>query len=247
MTAHLVHVPLDMSAFDRWVRERGLLGRRTSFDAGYALHVLLSTTFGKSVLQPFRLFAGSRRAAALYAYADADQVELRSVASAAATPDCLAVLDPSRLLTRPLPRHFAADQRLGFDIRVRPVRRLQRDLAIPHSGKVLRQGVEVDVARLHALRPRLRPGSAEGRAELYAAWLRERCGDAVRIETCRLSAFGRSRASRGDGPGPEGPDATLHGLLAIRDPAAFGRLVRNGVGRHRAYGYGMLLLRPPGR
>ena len=35
--------------------------------------------------------------------------------------------------------------------------------------------------------------------------------------------------------------------MTIRDPLAFGRLIRNGIGRHKAYGYGMLLLRPPDR
>jgi len=46
---------------------------------------------------------------------------------------------------------------------------------------------------------------------------------------------------------PEGPDAIVHGVLVIHDPAAFSALLVRGVGRHRAYGYGMLLLRPPSR
>ena len=52
---------------------------------------------------------------------------------------------------------------------------------------------------------------------------------------------------RGNGRGPNGPDATLHGVLTVQDPVTFGRLIRNGIGRHKAYGYGMLLLRPPGK
>ena len=46
--------------------------------------------------------------------------------------------------------------------------------------------------------------------------------------------------------GLEGPDATVHGTMTVTDPTAFARLLAHGVGRHRAYGYGMLLLRPPG-
>ncbi|GHE81823.1 hypothetical protein GCM10019059_44550 [Camelimonas fluminis] len=45
----------------------------------------------------------------------------------------------------------------------------------------------------------------------------------------------------------EGPDATFHGSLVVTDPEAFTILLARGVGRHRAYGYGMLLLRPPQR
>lgn len=45
----------------------------------------------------------------------------------------------------------------------------------------------------------------------------------------------------------EGPDATLRGCLRIEDGAGFAALLGRGVGRHRAFGFGMLLLTPPGR
>ena len=41
--------------------------------------------------------------------------------------------------------------------------------------------------------------------------------------------------------------ATVHGTMTVTDPAAFAQLLAHGVGRHRAYGYGMLLLRPANR
>jgi len=31
----------------------------------------------------------------------------------------------------------------------------------------------------------------------------------------------------------------------VRDPTGFAALLARGVGRHRAFGFGMLLLRPP--
>ena len=42
----------------------------------------------------------------------------------------------------------------------------------------------------------------------------------------------------------EGPDAVLAGVLEVTDGEAFAALLRRGVGRHRAFGFGMLLLRP---
>ncbi|MEE8524028.1 MAG: type I-E CRISPR-associated protein Cas6/Cse3/CasE [Thermoanaerobaculia bacterium] len=45
---------------------------------------------------------------------------------------------------------------------------------------------------------------------------------------------------------PERPDALLTGTLEVTDPDAFATLLARGVGRHRAFGFGMLLLRPPG-
>ena len=242
MAAHLIHAPLDMRAFTDWVREREL-GSRSRFDAGYALHILLSGMFGPAALQPFRLFTSPRRrVAGLYAYTDLDRDELCDIAAAVTTPDALRVLSPARLRTRLMPSRFRPGQRLGFDLRVRPVRRLGRDLVDPHSDTVFVKGSEVDAFRFDCLRHGAEP--AADRGQIYARWLAERCGEAVRVETCRLSAFSRSRAVRGDGPGPDGPDATLLGELTVRDPDVFAQLVRKGVGRHKSYGYGMMLLRP---
>jgi CRISPR system Cascade subunit CasE len=58
-----------------------------------------------------------------------------------------------------------------------------------------------------------------------------------------MSSFSRSRVAR-TGNSPEGPDAILRGELVIRDPAEFAKVLAKGVGRHKAYGCGMLLLRP---
>ena len=42
----------------------------------------------------------------------------------------------------------------------------------------------------------------------------------------------------------EGPDAVMRGSITVTEPSGFSDLVARGIGRHRAYGYGMLLLRP---
>jgi CRISPR system Cascade subunit CasE len=39
-------------------------------------------------------------------------------------------------------------------------------------------------------------------------------------------------------------DVTFEGELQVADAAAFAALLARGVGRHRAFGFGMLLLRP---
>lgn len=40
------------------------------------------------------------------------------------------------------------------------------------------------------------------------------------------------------------PQAKLGGILTVQDGTAFQTLLARGIGRHRAFGYGMLLLRP---
>lgn len=257
MTTKMVYVPLDARALGRWAGRRGLV-RGGVFDEGYAFHVLLSAVFGKSVLQPFRVFRPSRGGkATLYAYTSQDQGALRRSAEVVAPPDCLDVLDVGNLLTKPMPVRFEAGQRLGFHIRVRPVRRLGHELLDSQSGAMLQKGREVDAFRLELLHrwpegwrdpTRAAAGADISRESVYTTWLAERLAGAADIDTdeCRLAAFTRSRTVRGNRLGPEGPDAVLHGDCIIRDSDEFSKRLRRGVGRHKAYGYGMLLLRPPG-
>ena len=257
MKLHLIHAPLDMRAFNHWAGHRGLI-RRGTFDVGYAFHVLLSAMFGKGVLQPFRLYASeSRRSAALYGYTDVDVAELRTMAATVAPPDCLVMLDPARMRSKQMPTHYERGRRLGFDLRLRPVRRLRRALADSQLGSSLPEGSEVDAFRLELIRkfpsgwcePDLPSGKKAGvtRESVYFQWLAERFGDAAAVDQCKLVSFRRTRAVRGEKRGPEGPDAVLHGTLTVSAEDAFTRMLCNGVGRHRAYGYGMLLLRPPRR
>lgn len=254
MKLHLVQVPLDMPTFNRWAGERGLIRPRT-FDAGYAFHILLSSMFGKGALQPFRLFDSERRPkAALYGYSDVDQTELRRMAAAVAPPDCEAVIDSRRLRSKPMPRRFEQGERLGFDLRLRPVRRLRSELTDPQTGTSFRSGSEVDAFRLELIRqfPAESGTSAAIQADVtrqsvYSGWLSERLGNAASVEDCELAAFQRTRVIRGNSGELEGPDAVLHGTITVASEDEFARILRKGVGRHRAYGYGMLLLRPPGR
>ena len=95
------------------------------------------------------------------------------------------------------------------------------------------------------MRPLRRPVSLGSRST--RSGFSERFGDAVSVEQCRLVSVNRTRVVRGSSGAPEGPDAILQGTLAVSNEETFAEILRNGVGRHRAYGYGMLLLRPPNR
>ena len=111
-----------------------------------------------------------------------------------------------------------------------------------------RPGKECDAFALEASR------YAEGemphsREAVYTDWLssqfERRGGAQLDRQRTRLVSFQRTRAVRKlRARHSEGPDAVMRGVLTITDPDAFARLLANGIGRHRAYGYGMLLLRP---
>jgi CRISPR system Cascade subunit CasE len=103
------------------------------------------------------------------------------------------------------------------------------------------------------------------REAVYEDWLAARMGEAAALRTARLVAQRDARLWRRGEPGPGAAsrmhgraragqgarrvigrrEAVFEGELAVGDPAAFAALLARGVGRHRAFGFGMLLLRPP--
>ena len=257
MTLRLARLAIDLPALARAAGERGWTrGPRTAFDEGAALHHLLGETFGPAVLQPFRLIVSPRaRAGTLYAYTDHDADALRGTAAMVPMPEAVeAALAPDRIAAKAMPMPWRSGQRVGFDVRLRPVVRLKVGVGAPddrRGGRAhgFRAGSEVDAFLAMALRDPDRAATAEGEAsreDVYRDWLIHRLGAAAEVEDATLARFRRSAAARG-GRAAEGPDAVLHGTLTVGDPDAFADALRRGVGRHKAYGYGMLLLRPPGR
>lgn len=255
---NMLSLRVDLRELRRWSAACGL-----GDDEGRALHHLLCETFGKSAAQPFRLMPGrdGARKASLYAYTQASESDLRMTARETGLPESGRILDLDGLAVKTMPEAWSAGRRLAFDVRVRPVRRLKtelhgwsREAARAKTGEratPIPAGSEVDafvIARMRA-HPEGRPEvDGPSREEVYRDWLGERLAPAAVLDpdSTRLVSHERSIARRG-GQRVEGPDATLHGELIIEDPAAFAALLARGAGRHTAYGYGMLLLRPARR
>ena len=250
---NLIRIPIDLKKLDRWAEERARARRSNAYvriDRGRALHHLLTEVFGRQALYPFRLMVRPGHLNAnLYAYTNKDREELREAAEHFALPDHLEVLGNDRILAKPMPTMWREGQRLGFEVQARPVRRVSRPFQTGQGGMV---GVkrnagstELDAFLLAALR---NPETRLSREEIYLGWLQERLDAAADLDriASRLARFERVRVSRGDTM-VEGPQALFHGVLTVNDPGRFARILRHGVGRHRTYGYGMLLLRPPKR
>ena len=255
MTLFLIRLPkVNLTALAKVAAERGWTkGRKVSFDEGAALHHILAETFGPRAVQPFRLMVAPRAYhGRLYAYSETSPEELRDTASIAASPEIEDALAPVQIEAKPMPEIGETGRRIGFDLRVRPVVRLASDIAAPEdrTGRQqhgFRAGAEIDAFLSEALKNSKRSAMAyakRSREAVYRDWLAARFGTAATIKTIKLAAFRRTLANR-NGNSIEGPDAILHGTLTVENGNAFSNLLRCGVGRHRAYGYGMMLLRPP--
>lgn len=241
MTAlHMISLPVDLRELRRLMAVNGL-----GSDEGRALHHFLCEAFGKGAVQPFRLMPGRNgaRKATLYGYTGQTEAELRSTLDETAPPESGQVFDLGHLAVKTMPESWNPGRRLAFDVRVRPVRRLHAPV-----GNFNRKGAEVDVWLLEALHrfPDHSPenvGERLRRDEVYARWFAERLHGAAKIETVRMTRLEQTVAMR-KGAASRGPDVTLQGELTVLDGAAFAEKLRRGVGRHTAYGYGMMLLRP---
>lgn len=224
-------------------------------DTGYLVHSFLRELFGELAPSPFSIEREEGRLLEVLAYADYRASQLREHASIFADPFHDSGVDWASFADKPVPDEWRPGQRLGFKVRVCPVvRRAKPGL----GGEAAGREMDVFLARIEA-----NPADAADRYATYLEWLGaalERSTGAsmlrASVDSFRLRRLVRRNgshepttvpATRSSDRGASGrPDVTVLGELTVTDSAAFVKLLRRGVGRHRAFGFGMILLRPGG-
>ena len=242
---HMIQLALDPARLVNFVHTHGH-SLTADEDHGYATHAWLCATFGDLAPKPFRLSERRSGQLSLLGYADTDGDALRSHAQTFAEPQVLAACDIQGLASKAMPAEWEAGRRFDFEVRVCPVTRgeRERDAWLSALDRAMAAGDE-----------------PPPRERIYVDWLKTHLGAAAMIdqtadglaargrERVRLAGFRRvvtsRRGARGIEHRVERPDALIQGTLRILDGVAFGRLLARGVGRHRAFGFGMLLLKPP--
>ena len=235
----MIRADIDVRDFWRWASTKRLQ------DLDHAMHCLLTESFGALAPRPFRVIIprGASRGV-LYGYGTGDADALREAAGICADPLQCRIIPAAYLHSKAMPAEWQTDKQLGFETRIRPVVRRSRNADC-------RPGKEWDAFQLEAVQyPK--GEMPRSREEVYAGWLSDqferRGGAQLDVSKTKLVAFQRIRAVRKRHAGySEGPDAVMRGILTITDSDAFTALLAHGIGRHRAYGYGMLLLRPATR
>ena len=258
---HMIRADINMREFQRWAGSHGMI-RAGAFDEGYAMHCLLKGIYGERAPKPFRIIAArDARKGVLYGYAEADADELRELADCFCDPLQASVIPAEYVQSKTMPDEWRAGRRLGFETLIRPVVR-SRGIGATISGsekvheaaarrpEYARGAKTVEVDAFQYESAHLGEGEMErSRACVYKDWLGKRIESrgGAELEDASLQSFRRTRAVRRlRGRASEGPAALMRGTLVVGDdPAKFAELLRCGVGRHRAYGFGMLLVRPP--
>jgi CRISPR system Cascade subunit CasE len=236
----------DMSALLRWSETVRLCAR----DTGYLLHAALRGAFGVNAPQPF---AWLEERGEILGYGPAGEEDLRAALD---TPGggkgkewLLRAFRLPAPCCRPFPVRWTPGTLLRFRVLACPVRRFKSSRE-EHPGRLQEKD-----AFLHAREKARAEGRVEPtREETYIRWLSEQMagGQAASLRACRIRGMRLVTPVRRGTAGHEGaprllagqrPEVLFTGELAVDAPEAFAALVARGIGRHRAFGYGMLLLR----
>jgi CRISPR system Cascade subunit CasE len=266
-TLYLIKLSIDPKAIAQCVEIHGLQLKKET-DLGYAMHVYLTSLWGSDAPKPFRVETvrpGQDRITVL-GYTAKSAETLKAEAQAFADPRVWAGVDWASFASKPMP--IVLTRRImGFSVRVCPTIRR----GDPHvvgsppgtrwnesSGGVPTHeddaGAEVDVY--------LAWGQTDGRYKglsresSYALWTRDwmerTYGSLITVESIdmvgfRLESVTRREPSKGGEKRKEvtfrKPSALLTGTIQTNDSECFHRFLAHGVGRHRAFGFGMVLLR----
>lgn len=219
----LVSTTLDERAYGRWAEKDAYRGT----DAPYRLHCLISEVFGgQAPLRPYRIVESPGRPRTIFAYSRTAPAEIRRLARETGSALTMRALGTDALRAGPVPR-IRPGQRLVVSV-----------LAASHRR---RNGTtEMDAHSMSG-------GSPEraARERSYAAWLAEkieRTGGA-QLLSATLMRWERAREMRSRNRPPILiTRAEMTGVLEVRSEPEFRALLATGVGRHRAYGYGMLMI-----
>lgn len=246
----MVRLAPDLAALARWVAAGGQAALRE--DTGYALHAALRACLGHAAPKPFALLErpGSVQ---LIGYTGHGEAELHRAFGLAATSDPLAAAAlglgaaQSQIpVVKPMPGEWRTGEVLSFETRVAPVVRSRA--AAPGGGYP-----EIDAA----FHPDFVGDAPGDRAAAHARWLARELarGGAAELLTHRVLAFQLApmarRSQRLEGSARSVrrgllPDLTVRGQLRVQDGTAFSALLARGLGRHRSFGFGCLLLAPAG-
>ncbi|MBW2149302.1 MAG: type I-E CRISPR-associated protein Cas6/Cse3/CasE [Deltaproteobacteria bacterium] len=216
------------------------------FDPDYVLHCITCELFCGSILKPFVLDP-RQPGNAILAYSRYSLEALREQAGTFAPPDIYGLVDWDAWGEKALPETWRSGQRLGFRVRVCPL--VRNPTGHGRNGEPKKERPEVDAFLASVWREAEIPSGREG---IYRLWLgRELARNgAAEMDTAQMKKFQLRKCLRREKNRKVHtlirPDALFEGTLTVRNGAAFQDLLARGIGRHRAFGFGMMLLRPIG-
>lgn len=210
-------------------------------DMGYLAHCAMREAFAELAPAPFVITRESGDEVWIQGYSYGEWEQLLAYAQGVAPIDAYARCLMEKGASKPLPERFPDGVRLGFELRACPVKRRT------HGGRQQ----EVDAYQAACWSDPLAP--APVREVVYETWLRDRFErlEALELIDAQVSAFALRPLCRRTGKRGQGrrarrlmrPDVVFRGVVEVRDGTQVAALLAHGIGRHKAFGFGMLRVR----
>jgi CRISPR system Cascade subunit CasE len=240
----MIQMQADQHRLYQWASQEGL----NTEDAGYLVHAAMRAALGQASPQPFSLQPGGTRGQlSILGYSPFPREYVLGQRQAYASPLLAEAFPEEEILAKAMPERWPGGREFRFSLTACPVRRQ----TTVKDGR--RKTTEKD-AFLVACDHQAPEDPPLERAPVYLGWLKDELArnQAAELVRARLTGFQlvrlvrRSRrpgkAVRLPGQGQR-PQASFEGRLRVESGLAFGELLARGVGRHRAFGYGMILLK----
>lgn len=254
MSLQLIQVAIDLPAALTHAELVGLTHTALA-DEGAVLKTIMWEAFGGPVVRPWRLERQHGPTLTVIGYSQLTEQDLASRLSVALPSLFRAV----RLVGARPALEPKKDARLGLDVRLCPTVHVTPGQAGLRPGErdVYLYAVDLAVARSG-------PGSKLGltREAVYAEYLTAKPRPAndsspstarlpgIRIISATMTGFriaAMARKDRGSwSPGRAMPVADMAIVAEVEEPGKLREAMATGVGRQRAYGYGMLVVRAVG-
>jgi CRISPR system Cascade subunit CasE len=218
---NLAQINIDPKRLGNWAGRRGFTNEDT------VSHAFVTALFGRKTFQPFRYRELTETSGVLNGYTTATAEELGDMIAMAADPEVTNIISgapQTRAIYIPKP-----DQLIGIEVKVVPsVRSGQKRIEKDSFVNDLNLGVSND------------------RELSYANWMARRLEPASEMRFVRLARHATYTTLRKKNKITV-TSAVMQATVCVKDPDAFGALMVNGIGRHKAYGFGMINLTPPHR
>lgn len=224
---HMVQIRSKVPKMIEW----GVRRRLDSADIGHLCHNVFRDLWGDHAPAPFRP-AEKMGNINILGYADIDADDLMQRMQETGEPETVACIES--IASKRMPQ-FGAGNKFAFSVVLPPVK----------------QGRTEDGKRFERDAFLLSPPNSD-RESVYHDWLRERLEGPVKISHIKMESFQIKDICRrgylGNGKRPAGPaklpTATFCGEMEVVDSRGFSEMIRRGIGRHKAFGYGAILLKP---
>lgn len=236
MGLSMIRIPVDPRA----LRTYATLTRTGDGDGCYALHHAMRKRWGEVAPQPFHAVLSGPEPHVVGYMTDPERMRVVN------DDPRIAAVFPGEIETRTMPLPTEAGAVLSFRLRARPLVRY---------GKAVADMIEKETGR----RPhsemcaveaaRLRSDGDVDPVGVCRDWLGRRMEGIASIRTFTLHDHVPQPVLRSThGPAGlkqfPGSTAIMTGTLEVHDAEAFASLLAKGVGRHAAFGYGMMVVAP---